>query len=75
MAESFFRAWWDRFRGQLKPVPCPFSKAVSLNSPLRALIASPQRILGAFGLSAGERVLEIGLGIGYYSLEAATGLA
>jgi cyclopropane fatty-acyl-phospholipid synthase-like methyltransferase len=59
MAESFFRAWWDRFRGRLKPVPCPFS------SPLRALVASPQRILGAFGLSAGERVLEIGPGIGY----------
>lgn len=71
MAESFFRAWWDRFHGRLKPVPCPFSKAAGLNSPLRALVASPQRTLGAFGLAVGEYVLEIGPGIGYYSLEAA----
>jgi ubiquinone/menaquinone biosynthesis C-methylase UbiE len=42
-----------------------------LESPLRALFASPGRILGAFGLESGERVLEIGPGIGYYSLDVA----
>jgi ubiquinone/menaquinone biosynthesis C-methylase UbiE len=51
-------------------MPCPFSHAAVLESPLRVLVAGPKRILGAFGLAEGERVLEIGPGIGYYSLEA-----
>ncbi len=39
--------------------------------PGRRLVAAPERIVGAFGLRAGERVLEIGPGTGFYSLEAA----
>lgn len=71
MAEaSLLRAWWDRFRGRLAPVPCPFEGASVLETPGRSWIASPNKILGAFDLSAGERVLEIGPGIGYYSVEA-----
>ena len=70
MAESFFRAWWNRLQGRLEPRPCHFSHASFLKTPLRSLAASPGRILGAFGLTEGDRVLEIGPGIGYYSLAA-----
>jgi len=73
MAEGgLLRTWWRRFRGQLEPRPCPYADAAILESPLRAAFASPRRILGAFGLAPGERVLEIGPGIGYYSRDAAT---
>lgn len=71
MAESLLRSWWARFRGRLEPVPCPYSEAAALDLPLRALVASPGRVLGDFGLRAGHRVLEVGPGIGYYSVEAA----
>jgi ubiquinone/menaquinone biosynthesis C-methylase UbiE len=39
--------------------------------PLRRLVASPERILGDFGIAAGDRVLEVGPGVGYYSVQAA----
>ena len=71
MAEGgLLRTWWLRLRGHLQPRPFPYSDAAILESPLRRAFASPSRILGAFGLASGERVLEIGPGIGYYSLEA-----
>jgi ubiquinone/menaquinone biosynthesis C-methylase UbiE len=66
-----FRTWWQRLRGQLEPRPFPYSEAAILDSPLRRAFASPARILGAFGLAAGERVLEVGCGTGYYSSAAA----
>jgi ubiquinone/menaquinone biosynthesis C-methylase UbiE len=72
MAKTIFGNWWDRLRGRLKPEPCPFSKASVLENPLRRLIAAPDHVLGRFGVHAGETVLEIGPGIGYYSLEAAS---
>lgn len=65
------RPWWDRLRGRLEPRPYPFADAALLESPLRRLYASPQRVLAAFGLKPGESVLEIGPGIGYYSRVAA----
>ncbi len=65
------RAWWDRAHGRLAPTPCPYSLTWVLNSPVRAWRASPARILGAFHLLPGERVLEVGPGTGYYSTEAA----
>ena len=72
MAEGgLLRTWWQRLRGRLEPRPCPYSDAAVLESWARGLFASPRRILGAFGIGAGERVLEVGPGIGYYSLEAA----
>jgi ubiquinone/menaquinone biosynthesis C-methylase UbiE len=69
--ESLLRAWWKRLRGELEPKPFPFADAAILETPLRALVAGPERVLGAFGIGAGERVLEIGPGIGYYSVDAA----
>ena len=64
-------AWWDRFRGRLEPRPCPFSGKGILELRIRTLLASPRSVVGAFGLAAGDRVLEIGPGTGYYSVEAA----
>lgn len=65
------RAWWDRFRGKLEPQPCPFSGKGILELRIRTLFASPRSVVGAFGLAAGDRVLEVGPGTGYYSIEAA----
>lgn len=39
--------------------------------PGRRLVAGPRRVLDAFGLGAGQVVLEIGSGTGFYSTEAA----
>jgi ubiquinone/menaquinone biosynthesis C-methylase UbiE len=64
------RPWWQRLRGRLEPRPFPYSDAAMLENPLRGLFASPARVLGAFGIRPGERILEIGPGIGYYSREA-----
>lgn len=64
------RAWWDRLRGRLEPRPYPFAEAVLLENPARGLFAGPRRVLDASGLQPGARVLEIGSGVGYYSLEA-----
>jgi ubiquinone/menaquinone biosynthesis C-methylase UbiE len=69
--DSLLRSWWKRLRGELEPKPFPFADAAILESPLRGIVAGPKRILGDFGIGAGERVLEIGPGIGYYSSDAA----
>lgn len=65
------RAWWDRLWGRLEPRPYPFAKATLLDSPLRKLFSGPARIIATFDVKPGERVLDIGSGTGYYSLEAA----
>jgi ubiquinone/menaquinone biosynthesis C-methylase UbiE len=61
--------WWDRLRGRLEPRPYPFAEATLLDSPLRTLFLDPARVLAAFDVKPGQRVLEIGSGTGYYSLE------
>ena len=71
MAESIVRAWWDRLRGSLQPRPCPYSLASALEMPGRRMLAGPERVLGAFGVQAGQKVLEVGPGTGFYFLEAA----
>ncbi len=65
------RAWWDRLWGQLKPGPYPFAHAALLESRLRKIIDNPRRVLDASDLKPGQRVLEIGPGTGYYSVEVA----
>ncbi|MFQ5737433.1 MAG: class I SAM-dependent methyltransferase [Acidobacteriota bacterium] len=42
-----------------------------LDSKLRRLVAGPERLLREFGVRAGERILEVGPGSGYYSLATA----
>jgi SAM-dependent methyltransferase len=75
MADTVWSAWWDRLRGRLRPAPCPYSLAGALEVPGRRLVAGPERVLTAFGIHSGERVLEIGPGIGFYSVEAARRVA
>jgi len=65
------RAWWDRLGGRLKPGPYPFAHAALLESPLRQIFDNPRRVLDASDLKPGQRVLEIGPGTGYYSVEVA----
>ena len=71
VAENLIRGWWARLRGQLGAKPCPYRFAWVLDMPMRAWHAGPAKILGAFGLEPGEKVLEIGPGTGYYSICAA----
>jgi ubiquinone/menaquinone biosynthesis C-methylase UbiE len=54
-----------------KPTPCPYSQRWMLNNPLRRLIHPPARTVDAFGLPSDGRVLELGSGPGYFSIEAA----
>ncbi len=65
------RGWWDRLWGRLEPRPYPFPEATLLDSSLRKLFSDPRRIFATFDVKPGERVLDIGSGTGYYSVEAA----
>ena len=58
------------------PARSPAPDAVSvfarpaLEVPGRRLVAGPEKVLSAFGLEEGARVLEVGPGTGFYSVEA-----
>jgi SAM-dependent methyltransferase len=71
LSPAIFGAWWARLRGRLRPSPCPYSLAAAFEAPGRRLVAGAERVLDRFGLRAGETVLEIGPGTGFYSIEAA----
>jgi ubiquinone/menaquinone biosynthesis C-methylase UbiE len=69
IVSTLVEAWWDRLRGRLQPRPCPYSLAPVLEVPGRRLVASPRAVLDAFAVVAGEVVVEIGPGTGYYTRE------
>jgi len=49
----------------------PASQAATLLHPARRRIQDPRRMVAAFGVRDGERVLELGPGPGYFTAEAA----
>jgi SAM-dependent methyltransferase len=61
--------WWFKQRYG-RGGPCPFSNAGILLHPLRPLIHPVRPMLAQFGLRPGATVLELGPGIGYFSVEA-----
>ena len=64
---TILHGWWDRLRGRLQPSPFPMALSPILETRWRRLVADPKQIVERFGIRAGERVLEIGPGTGYYS--------
>jgi len=50
---------------------CPYQLSFILDSPFRRLILSPQRLADRLHLEEDSRVLEIGPGSGYFSVEVA----
>ncbi|WP_145954996.1 methyltransferase domain-containing protein [Thermococcus sp. 5-4] len=50
---------------------CPYQLSFILDSPFRRLILSPQRLADRLHLKEDSRVLEIGPGSGYFSVEVA----
>lgn len=54
-----------------RPLPCPYSVRWVLACPPRRRFFSPARTLDWIGLREGMRVLELGPGPGYLSIEAA----
>jgi ubiquinone/menaquinone biosynthesis C-methylase UbiE len=51
--------------------PFPHQAAIVLNNPLRRVMIKPARIIERLGLTGTERVLEIGPGPGFFSVEIA----
>src|SRR5271155_5403569 len=51
--------------------PFPHQAAFILNNPLRRAMLKPARTVDAIGLTGSERVLEVGPGPGFYSVEIA----
>ncbi|MCV7429484.1 class I SAM-dependent methyltransferase [Mycobacterium montefiorense] len=51
--------------------PYPHQAAFLLNNPLRRIISNPARKVDNIGLTGSERVLEVGPGPGFYSVQIA----
>ena len=55
--------------------PFPHQAAFLINNPVRRALTKPVRIIDKLGLTGSERVLELGPGPGFYSVEIARRLA
>jgi hypothetical protein len=51
--------------------PFPYQAAFLLDNPLRRAFFKPARVVESIGLTGSERVLELGPGPGFYSVEIA----
>lgn len=66
--------WLDTFTKQARrfgTFPYPHRIAFLLNLPVRRLVADPVRLVDSLELNGGERVLELGPGPGFFSVEVA----
>jgi SAM-dependent methyltransferase len=64
----FVRLWLRERHGRGGPIPA--SQAGTLLHPLRRRIHPPKEMLAWFGVQAGQTVLELGPGPGYFTIEA-----
>jgi ubiquinone/menaquinone biosynthesis C-methylase UbiE len=48
----------------------PYAESRALEFPGRSLVASPERLLEQFEIQAGDTVLDLGTGIGFYAVHA-----
>src|ERR1700679_1973154 len=68
------KTWVDalvRKRRDPGPSPFPHQATFLLDNPLRRVLMRPGRIIDALGLTGAERVLELGPGPGFFSVEIA----
>src|SRR4051794_19851496 len=66
--------WLDTVLRQTRrasDMPYPHWAAVFLNNPIRRFFGRPATVIDGLGLKAADRVLELGPGPGYYSVEIA----
>lgn len=66
-----FRKWMETIKGAWGEGLYPHQMAFLLNIPLRRLIISPEELADRLHLSQNSKVLEIGPGAGYFSVEVA----
>jgi SAM-dependent methyltransferase len=66
--------WLDAFTKQVRRAgtyPYPHQAAFFLDNPVRRLLANPGHSVDGIGLTGSERVLELGPGPGFFSVEIA----
>ena len=65
--------WVDALlhKARQNPSPYPHQAAFFLNNPVRRAFSKPTRIVNSIRLTGSERVLEVGPGPGFYSVEIA----
>lgn len=61
---------WRRL-SRRRRLPCPVWLSWSLDNPARNLLWNPRSLVSRAGITGGQRVLEVGPGIGYYTLPVA----
>lgn len=69
MAETWMDALLRKRREDHSPFP--HQATIMLDNPLRRMMMKPARIIDGLGLTGSERVLEIGPGPGFFSVEIA----
>jgi ubiquinone/menaquinone biosynthesis C-methylase UbiE len=70
MASTWVGALLHKSRQQGKS-PFPHQAAFLINNPIRRALIKPARIIDKLGLTGSERVLELGPGPGFFSVEIA----
>lgn len=74
MPTTFFDSVLRRARGAIGTFPFPHQASALLDNPLRRRMEDPRQSIDVMELAGTERVLEIGPGAGYFSVELASRL-